>query len=88
MGRLPCHDERLDDCTGQSARGQTGQGWLNLAAVDGKVLAISDGEGVQGHLWDITSSPRYGGRDRGWDSRHETAVATAFPGRRLGFPPH
>ena len=43
MGRIPRNYERPADCTGKVARGQTGQGKGNLAAVDGKVPALVDG---------------------------------------------
>ena len=60
MCHLPCHYGWPDDCTEQAARGQDGQGWRNLAAVDGKVLAMCDGAGVQGGLRDRTDIRRRG----------------------------
>ena len=74
MGRLLRHDERLDDSTGQAARGQTGRGWGKLAAVDGKVLALVDKVGGQFRLQDRTSSWRHGGKDIGRDTCHDTDV--------------
>ena len=68
MGRLPRHDEQPDDRTGQAARGQTGQGRGNLAAVDGKMPAVGDRKGGRGRLRDRTASWWHGGRDIGWDA--------------------
>ena len=79
MGRLPRNAERPADRTGQAARGQTGRGQGNLAAVDGKVIALGDRAGGQGRLQDGTASHQRGGKDRGRDTRHETAVADALP---------
>ena len=56
MGRLPRHDERPDDITGQEARDHSSRGQGNLSAVDGKVLATGDGAEVQGRLRDRTAS--------------------------------
>ena len=80
MGRLPHHDERPYDCAGQAARGQTGRGQGNLAAVIGKVIALGEGAGGQGRLTDRTADQLHGCRDRGKDTRHETPVETAFTG--------
>ena len=88
IGCLPRHDERPADRTVQSARGQTSRGWGNLAEVDGKVLALGDGVGDQGHLQDRIAGRRRRGRDIGQDTCYETAAVTALPGRGLGVPPN
>ena len=88
MGRLPRHDERPDDRTGQVARGQTSGGQGNLEAVDVKVIALGDSAGGQGRLPDRTAERWCGGRDRGRDTRTDTDVATSLLGRGLRVPPH
>ena len=79
VGRLPSYNEQPDDCTGQAARVQSGQGKRNLVAADGEVFTTCDGAGGQGRMWDRAASRRHRSLDRGSDPFYAPHMGTALP---------
>ena len=88
MGRILHNDKRTDDCTGKTARYQTGWSGRDLETDDGKVPASGDGIEGEDFLRDSPTGRGSGSGDKGWLTCNAHPLEVTLSGRGLGISPH